>query len=79
MSGHDPVGTHLKNAGIRWVIIGQQTPSRPKTSPDIKWVQQIDSQATRSRIPVFLKKNLIPLIGDAFDLKQDFPRLKVKS
>jgi len=49
----------LKDAGISWVIIGAQT--KPTVMPEIAWVQEIVEAA--AGIPVFLKKNLLPIFG----------------
>ncbi len=51
----------LKEAGIGWVIIGQQTPCKAITMPKVEWVEQIVETADEARIPVFLKDNLYSL------------------
>jgi protein gp37 len=45
-----------------WVIIGQQTPVSARTQPRIEWIYEIMQAANRSRIPVFLKDNLLTLL-----------------
>lgn len=52
-----------------WVIIGAQT--NPFKRPKIEWVEHIISEADSCGIPVFLKNNLTPLMGEA--LRQEFP------
>lgn len=52
----------LKDAGINWVIIGQQTPISAKTSPKIEWIKEIVDAADKAVIPVFLKDNLFELL-----------------
>jgi protein gp37 len=52
----------LKDAGINWVIIGQQTPISAKTSPKIEWIKEIVDAADKAVIPVFLKDNLFALL-----------------
>jgi len=55
--------------GVEWVIVGAQTnPYRP---PKKYWVEDIIYEAHRQRIPVFLKDNLKPLMGN--NLRQEFP------
>jgi protein gp37 len=60
----------LYNAGINWVIIGQQTPVKKSTMPKIEWVKDIVQAADMCGIPVFLKDNLGQVIYDnqAFNL-----------
>jgi len=52
------VDIYLKDAGVNWLIIGQQTPIRPETTPKIAWVEEIVEAADKASIPVFLKNNL---------------------
>lgn len=63
-------------AGINWIIIGQQTPVRKSTTPQLEWVRDIVQAAGQAGIPVFLKDNLKSLIppdplGEG--LRQEFP------
>ncbi len=53
-----PIGKHLMNGGINWVIIGRQTPLSAKTMPHITDIQRIIFAANEIPIPVFLKDNL---------------------
>lgn len=56
---------YLKNISIQcldWVIIGQQTPIRPETTPKIEWIQEIVEACDKAGIPVFLKNNLKSLL-----------------
>jgi protein gp37 len=48
----------LKDAGISWVIIGQQTPVNAKTMPHIQDIQRIMENTEQANIPIFLKNNL---------------------
>ena len=58
--------------GIGWIIIGAQTnPYRP---PKKEWVHRIVDEADRLGIPVFLKNNLKPLLGD--NLRQELPHVR---
>ncbi len=43
---------------IDWLIIGQQTPARPSTQPQVGWIKEIVEAADLAKIPVFLKDNL---------------------
>jgi len=56
---------------FNWVIIGAQT--NPLKLPEKSWVENIVRSCNKYRIPVFLKNNLKPLIGD--NLRQEFPKL----
>lgn len=68
---------------VHWVIIGSQT--KPYNPPKTEWVDEIVEAADKSRIPVFLKNNLDPLIGQnsryklwkgdgLYGLRQDMPK-----
>lgn len=66
----------MKEAGIKWVIIGSQT--NPYKSPKLEWVQEIIEAADKAGISVFLKNNLYPLFNvktqkDAFNLHINYP------
>lgn len=77
----------LSDAGISWVIIGQQTPARTKTAPDVEWISEIVEAADTAAIPVYLKDNLKILLpinplfrkkdtpdwATSWDLRQEFP------
>ena len=52
----------IKEAGINWLIIGQQTPVSAKTAPKIEWIKEIVEAGTKAGIRVFMKDNLGPLI-----------------
>jgi protein gp37 len=47
---------------LDWLIIGQQTPVRMSTMPQIGWVEDIVHAADKAGIPVFLKDNLISCV-----------------
>lgn len=55
---------------IRWIIIGAQT--QPLVLPEREWVESIIMEADNLSIPVFLKNNLKPLLGE--NLRQEFPK-----
>ena len=55
---------------INWVIIGAQT--KPTVYPKLEWVKEIVEAADNAGIPVFLKDNLKPLLGD--NLRQEMPK-----
>ncbi len=52
-----------------WIIIGSQT--KPYNPPKIEWVQKLIDTADRCGVPVFLKDNLKPLLGN--NLRQELP------
>lgn len=62
----------IKDAGIRWVIIGALTPYSPKTAPQIEWVQEIVEACDKACVPVFLKDNLKSLMGGD-NMRQELP------
>jgi protein gp37 len=72
----------IQTAGINWLIIGQQTPASPKTSPKIEWLKEIVQAADKAGVPVFIKGNLnsceisdYPELLDkqTGNLRQEFP------
>lgn len=65
-----PGGGIIRNAD--WVIIGSQT--KPYNPPKIEWVQAIVEAADMVGVPVFLKDNLKPLLGN--NLRQELPEFK---
>lgn len=70
----DNVDDVMKNRRIHlsafnWIIIGAQT--RPCRLPKKEWVEGIVDQANSLGIPIFLKNNLKPLMGER--LRQEFP------
>ena len=64
--------------GIDWLIIGQQTPSSVKTSPQMAWIQDLLVAASNAdNIPVFMKNNLKPLltgVWSGWNIRQEYPR-----
>lgn len=42
---------------LEWIIVGAQTGKQPPI-PDLKWVQDIEAECRRRRIPLFVKGNL---------------------
>ncbi len=56
-------------AGISWVIIGQQTPVRPKTTPKVAWVKDIVAAADKAGVRVFLKNNMARVLEDEWNNK----------
>jgi protein gp37 len=69
----------LEDCGINWVIIGQQTPVKMSTMPQVGWVEEIVSSADKANIPVFLKDNLISCVDQyPFAFSGKFPNLKFR-
>ena len=64
----------LIDSGINWLIIGAQT--KPSVYPKIEWVQEIVEAADKVGIPVFLKDNLLPLIGKIGNVKPCFTSIR---
>ncbi len=81
------IDVYFKNAGVGWLIIGQQTPISAKTQPKMEWIQEIVEAADKAEIPVFLKDNLRPLLSTEYGfirlsnafrngyLRQEFPNV----
>lgn len=63
---------YLKDYG--WIIIGAETGNRKgKVIPERKWIEDIVNHCKRSKIPVFLKDNLLDIWEG--DLIQEFPEV----
>ncbi len=63
------VAGDFENCGINWVVIGGQT--APTKLPEKAWVDEIVAAANRAGIPVWIKNNLKPLLGE--NLRQELP------
>ena len=67
----------LEVAGIKWVIIGQQTPVSATTTPKIEWIEEVTYSCDMAGIPVFHKDNLKSLFPNKNPtLRQSFPDTK---
>jgi protein gp37 len=54
--------TPLDLRWVNWVIVGQQTPPKQSTMPQLSWVLNTVDAADKLRMPVFLKDNLLTMI-----------------
>jgi len=61
---------NLLGEGISWVIIGAQ--SNPTVFPKIEWILDITNAADKAGIPVFIKNNLKPMLGEI--VRQEYPK-----
>jgi protein gp37 len=69
----------LEDAGINWLIIGQQTPVKISAMPKVGWVEEIVTAADTASIPVFLKDNLISCVDQyPFAFSGKFPDIKLR-
>ena len=60
-------------AGIEWIVIGTMTgPLKKKIQKNPKWVYSLTEQAHRNGIPVFMKEDLVPIIGEE-NMIQELP------
>jgi len=59
--------------GIEWIIIGTETGRRKgKAVSKPEWVRNLTDQAHALGIPVFMKENLLPIIGEE-SMVQEMP------
>jgi len=64
-----------KEEKIRWIIIGRLTGYGHKYNPKWDWINRIISYARHYDIPVFLKDNLIPIMGKKYVMWfREFPK-----
>jgi protein gp37 len=54
--------TQLIAAGVKWVILGRETPSRKREHLPWQWFKEVVDVADSAGIPVFLKNNLAALL-----------------
>lgn len=60
---------------IQWVVIGRLTGYGHKYDPKWDWINHIVSYARHYHIPVFLKDNLIPIMGKEYIMKfREYPK-----
>ena len=68
----DDIGT-VDLAGIEWIVIGTETGRRKgKAVSRPEWVWSLTQQAHRLGIPVFMKEDLLPILGEE-QMVQEFP------
>lgn len=60
------------NVDIDFVIIGQQTPIRPATTPRREWVEEIEAAADKAGVKVFEKDSLKSLFPER-PLRREWP------
>lgn len=59
--------------GIEWIVIGTETGHRKgKAVSKPEWVRNLTHQAHALGIPVFMKEDLLPIMGEA-QMVQEFP------
>ena len=59
--------------GIEWIVIGTETGHRKgKAVSKPEWVWNLTHQAHALGIPVFMKEDLLPIMGEA-QMVQEFP------
>ena len=69
----DDVG-ELDLKGIDWIVIGTETGCRKnKAVTDPAWAYSIVRQAEKYHVPVFMKEDLISIMGDE-NMIQQLPR-----
>ncbi|MCL2636939.1 MAG: phage Gp37/Gp68 family protein [Oscillospiraceae bacterium] len=62
-----------RNNYIRWAIIGAESgTSKVKVIPERRWIENIVRQCREKNVPVFMKDNLIPIIGEE-NMLREFP------
>ncbi len=56
-----------------WVIIGVETGrNKNKIAPQKEWIEDIVKWCEKSKIPVFMKDSLIPIVGED-NMRREFP------
>lgn len=69
---HSSVGD-IDLTGIDWIVIGTETGQRRgKTSARKEWVDEIVGMARKSNTRIFMKKELVPIIGEE-NIIQELP------
>lgn len=64
----EPLFSNIENIdfdGIEWIVIGTETGNRKgKVCADPQWVLNIAARARACNIPVFMKEDLLPVMGE---------------
>ena len=61
--------------GIEWIVVGTETGRRKgKSESKTEWVWNLTDQAHRRGIPVFMKEDLLPVMGEA-QMIQELPQV----
>jgi len=70
----EPLDAGLGSFGAAsWIILGAETGnSRGKVTPKRDWVENILDAAAITRIPVFMKDSLLPIMGEE-NMRREFP------
>lgn len=64
--------------GIEWIVIGTETGKRKgKSDSKPEWVRNLTSQAHALHIPVFMKEDLVPIMGEE-NMIQELPEAFLK-
>lgn len=62
-------------SGSDWIIMGRLTSFGNKHQPEKVWIREIVDECKNNEVPVFLKDNLIPIIGKEYVMKyREFPK-----
>ena len=69
----DDVG-EVNLSGIEWIVIGTETGRRKgRTISKQEWVWSLTEQAHALGIPVFMKEDLLPILGEE-NMVQELPQ-----
>ena len=61
--------------GIEWIVVGTETGRRKgKSESKQEWVWNLTNQAHSQGIPVFMKEDLLPVMGEA-QMIQELPQV----
>lgn len=61
--------------GIEWIVVGTETGRRKgKSESKQEWVWNLTNQAHSRGIPVFMKEDLLPVMGEA-QMIQELPQV----
>lgn len=71
---HKIVGAGSRvNSWVKWIIVGAENGNQKgKIVPKREWVEQICEFADKSCVPVFMKKSLLPIVGEE-NMRRQFP------
>ena len=72
----EDIAKYIDYDAVGWIIIGALTgPGSKKYQPKKEWIEGVIRRADKFKIPVFLKDNLIPIMGERFvKQRQEWPR-----
>lgn len=73
LSRYSTISAQVDLSGINWIVVGTMTGAQSrKIHTEPEWARSLTDQAHKLGIPVFMKEDLVPIIGDE-NMIQEMP------